>query len=278
MRSYHTTISDDSGTYGLYTCELGYTYSEPITLPQSQRQQLAVGAFERKIGESFRKFSGSRIQDWRIPPGVDAATKRAMQRVSSDVRDWASYWQTAAGQAADDRTGALSRHQTLVLAGAPGCGKTHLAIASLRRIAVGGGVSSWQAWTVADLLATIKARFDDQRLPDPVPACVSSRVLVLDDLGAHSRTPWAAEALLGIVDARYRNNPNGVMILTTNAGALGDASFWQSLLSERREAEPVVQRLASRLAEGALLVPFGSVRDGQFTPLRDERQHKGGAS
>ena len=184
------------------------------------------------------------------------------------------YWSENATKPRGERAGILADMPTLALAGAAGCGKTHVAVGTLRRLAIRGGVSSWQAWTVAELLSAHKATFDDRETRNPLPDCVEARVLLLDDLGAHGRTAWAAETLLGLIDARYRTNPDGVLILTTNAGALGTAGFWASLLGEEKKAGPVVARLASRLSEGALLVPFGRVEGGTFTPLRDER--KGG--
>jgi hypothetical protein len=158
-----------------------------------------------------------------------------------------------------------------------------MAIGALRRLVmlgarapVGGprwSAPTWDAWQVEAMIRAHRATYQDRDAVDPMPMAERVRALFLDDLGAHKRTTAAADSLLSLIDQRYANNPGELKIITTNAGV--GADFWGGLLSEDSRAEPVVARLASRLKEGALLVPFGVVSGGSFTALRDEREFMG---
>ncbi|MEA3340741.1 MAG: ATP-binding protein, partial [Chloroflexota bacterium] len=119
----------------------------------------------------------------------------------------------------------------LVLKGGYGCGKTHLAAAIAN-----GCVERGQPVlfiTVPDLLDHLRAafspsspvgydtRFDDVR---------SASVLILDDLGTESATPWAQEKLFQIFNYRY--NARLPTVVTTN-----------------HELEEIPLRLRSRLVD-----------------------------
>ncbi len=102
----------------------------------------------------------------------------------------------------------------LLLMGGYGCGKTHLA-AAIANQAVSQGMPTLFL-TVPDLLdflrsayntqdATFEARFEEIR---QVP------LLVLDDFGTQSATPWAQEKLFQILNFRYINRLPTV--ITTN--------------------------------------------------------------
>ena len=119
----------------------------------------------------------------------------------------------------------------LVLKGGYGCGKTHLAAAIANACVQQGQPVLFI--TVPDLLdhlratfaptstATYDARFEEIR---------SVAVLVLDDLGSESSTPWAHEKLFQIFNYRY--NARLPTVVTTN-----------------RELEEVTLRLRSRLVD-----------------------------
>ena len=102
----------------------------------------------------------------------------------------------------------------LLLEGAYGCGKTHLA-AAIANDAVHRGVPTLFI-TVPDLLdslrfaygnpeTTFEARFDEIRNAD---------LLVMDDFGTQNATAWAQEKLFQIINYRYINNLPTV--ITTN--------------------------------------------------------------
>jgi DNA replication protein DnaC len=92
----------------------------------------------------------------------------------------------------------------LVFTGQHGCGKTHLvASAANQRVALGG---SALFIVVPDLLDHLRATFSptsrvqyDKRFEE----IRSASLLVLDDLGTESATPWAQEKLYQILNHRY---------------------------------------------------------------------------
>jgi DNA replication protein DnaC len=92
----------------------------------------------------------------------------------------------------------------LVLTGEHGCGKTHLAAAiANHRLMLGG---SALFIVVPDLLDHLRATFSptsrvqyDKRFDE----IRSTALLVLDDLGVESATPWAQEKLYQILNHRY---------------------------------------------------------------------------
>lgn len=92
----------------------------------------------------------------------------------------------------------------LVLTGPYGCGKTHLAAAIGNYRAKEGDTP--MLVVVPDLLDHLRATFNpssnvsyDQRFDE----VRSARLLILDDLGTHSATPWAQEKLFQIFNYRY---------------------------------------------------------------------------
>ncbi len=102
----------------------------------------------------------------------------------------------------------------LLLEGAYGCGKTHLA-AAIANHAVSKGVPTLFI-TVPDLLdslrfayadpeTTFEQRFDEIR---------NANLLILDDFGTQNATPWAQEKLFQIINFRYINKLPTV--ITTN--------------------------------------------------------------
>ncbi|MEX2431265.1 MAG: ATP-binding protein [Dehalococcoidia bacterium] len=104
----------------------------------------------------------------------------------------------------------------LVLVGDSGCGKTHLAIATANaRLQTGGEV--FFAF-VPDLLDHLRYTFSpDSRVTYDVlfDQVKQAPLLVLDDLGAESATPWANEKLYQIVV--HRHNARLPTIITTRA-------------------------------------------------------------
>lgn len=103
----------------------------------------------------------------------------------------------------------------LLLIGEPGTGKTHLAVAALRRIMQKGfeGVfTDFQA-----LLDRIRAGYDSSSNSSDKEAyrmALDSEVLLLDDLGAHRITDWVQDTVTSIVTHRCNNRKP--LIATTN--------------------------------------------------------------
>jgi DNA replication protein DnaC len=122
----------------------------------------------------------------------------------------------------------------LVLLGPSGSGKTHLAAAIANARLAAGEPAIFQV--VPDLLDHLRATFHPQsELPyDELFETVrNTPLLILDDLGTQSSTPWAREKLFQILNHRY--NAQLPLIVTTN-----------------HRLEELDERLRARLADPAL--------------------------
>jgi DNA replication protein DnaC len=158
----------------------------------------------------------------------------------------------------------------LVLVGASGCGKTHIAAAIANRCLERGVPALFVV--VPDLLDHLRAAYKpdaDVGYDQLFEQVRNAPVLILDDLGTHSATAWAQEKLFQIVNHRY--NARLPTVVTTNVPLskfderlrtrLGDPSLSQPhadpiatvhILEERRPLEdlgvnmlklPMVQRM-----------------------------------
>lgn len=106
-------------------------------------------------------------------------------------------WDYAVGQAG---------YHLLVLLGQAGTGKSHLLEAVARERLAQGGSAKYE--TVPHLLDVLRDAYkDDARMGflDVFERYQAADLLVLDDLGAETVTPWVAEKLTTLVDERYRN-------------------------------------------------------------------------
>jgi DNA replication protein DnaC len=126
----------------------------------------------------------------------------------------------------------------LILTGTYGCGKTHLAAAIANHNAIQGRPALFVV--VPDLLDHLRATFNpqstvtfDQRFEE----VRRTPLLVLDDLGTESATPWAREKLYQIFDYRY--NARLPTVITTAPPI--------------EELDP---RLATRMLDVSLCTPF----------------------
>ena len=103
----------------------------------------------------------------------------------------------------------------LVLVGVVGCGKTHLAAAIKNERDEHGHETRFEI--APDLLAHLRTTFapDSKVTYDRLfDAIRNAKVLILDDYGAHSSTPWAEEKLFQLLN--YRFNARLPTVITTN--------------------------------------------------------------
>ena len=109
---------------------------------------------------------------------------------------------------------AASEHG-LLLIGPCGVGKTHLAVAALKEIALRG--HSGLFYDYRELLKQIQESYNavsqstEMSVLEPV---LKTEMLVLDDVGSSKPSPWALETVGHILNTRY--NEKRVTLLTTN--------------------------------------------------------------
>jgi DNA replication protein DnaC len=137
----------------------------------------------------------------------------------------------------------------LVFIGPYGCGKTHLAAAIGNYHAQLGSPPLMVA--VPDLLDHLRAAFApnssvslDQRFEE----IRSARLLILDDLGTQSATPWAREKIYQLFNYRY-NAELPTVITTVNAPEEMDPRL-QSRLSDTRLCKIIIMSAPSYTGGG----------------------------
>lgn len=116
---------------------------------------------------------------------------------------------------ADARAFADAPEGWLLLSGASGCGKTHIAAAIVNRIVERGEPVLFVV--VPDLLDHLRAAYQpgaEIGYDELFERVRNAPVLVLDDLGTQAQTPWAQEKLFQLVNHRF--NSRLPTVVTTN--------------------------------------------------------------
>ena len=190
-----------------------------ITAPDFRRTGIAqdqsdLSSLSLHAQQTFETFD---LRKGELPREEEENLKRALELArafAEDPRDW------------------------LVFTGTYGCGKTHLAAAIANYRAARGQPVLFVV--VPDLLDHLRATFNpqstvtfDQRFEEVRRA----PLLVLDDLGTESATPWAREKLYQIFDYRY--NARLPTVITT--------------ATPIEELDP---RLATRMLDVSRCTPF----------------------
>ncbi|NPA32736.1 MAG: ATP-binding protein [Aquificae bacterium] len=101
----------------------------------------------------------------------------------------------------------------LTFVGAPGVGKTHLAVATLRAIYETKGVRG-VFFDTKDLIYRLKFSMEEGKDTKFLSAILSVPLLVLDDLGSERLSEWQRELISYIITNRYNNLKS--TIITTN--------------------------------------------------------------
>jgi len=102
----------------------------------------------------------------------------------------------------------------VVLQGVSGCGKTHLAVAIANYRLEAGELVLFQV--VPDLLDHLRSTFEPESevsYDQLFESVKNTPLLILDDFGVQSTTPWAREKLYQVINHRY--NARLAMVITT---------------------------------------------------------------
>ena len=144
----------------------------------------------------------------------------------------------------------------LVFLGVSGCGKTHLATAiANHRLAQGQAVSFASIHELLDHLRSAYSPEAKTSYDDTFEGVKKAPLLILDNLGAHSTSPWAEEKLFQIINYRYNNRV-------------------PTLFTSHKRLEEIVDQIASRMGDPGLSIVFFITAPMYAAPRPAERPHR----
>jgi DNA replication protein DnaC len=150
----------------------------------------------------------------------------------------------------------------LLLMGACGVGKTHLAVAALLDIITSGKPGRLLFSNFQDLIQEIQASFDadnSSTKSEILRPILEADLLVLDELGSQKPTQFVQDILYYVINTRY--NEERATIFTTN--------YYDRSADAKEETleQRIGTRLRSRLAEMADRIEFAGATDHRRNTL-----------
>ncbi|HLJ50120.1 MAG TPA: ATP-binding protein [Bryobacteraceae bacterium] len=153
----------------------------------------------------------------------------------------------------------------LLFIGAPGTGKTHLAVAALRELINKGFEGVF--FDYQNLLDRIRSGYNEAAGGsdrEAYGAALDAEILLLDDLGAHRVTDWVEDTVTSIIT--YRCNNKKPLIATTNlrdpdVGDRRGTGIQSDINSKYFLEERIGMRARSRLFEMCRVIRMPSIED-----------------
>lgn len=153
----------------------------------------------------------------------------------------------------------------LLFLGAPGTGKTHLAVAALRALIARGFEGIF--YDFQSLLSLIHKGYDKtsgSSEREAYESALEAEILLLDDVGAHRINDWVEDTVTSIVT--YRCNSRKATIVTSNlrdpeAGDKRGSGLQEDIHSKYFLEERIGMRARSRLFEMCKLIAMPDVED-----------------
>jgi DNA replication protein DnaC len=142
--------------------------------------------------------------------------------------------------------------ESLLIWGAPGNGKSHLAAAVCHKLKERGKIPVFQ--TMTELLERIRATFGRQAKEQEreiMAALQDCDLLVLDDLGAEKVSDWTLDVLFRIIDGRYRQKKPTMFTTNFSPSELLDRFRMDKSSVEQ---EIAARRIHDRILEVSVIV------------------------
>ena len=128
----------------------------------------------------------------------------------------------------------IRKHESIVLIGNPGLGKTHLATALSRTACLQG--RKVRFWTTAALVDELLQAQDEHRLHRMIASTLKLDLIVLDELGFIPFSPIGAQALFTFCSELYEHL---ALIITTNL----KFADWVQVFGDERLTAALLDRL-----------------------------------
>ncbi len=138
----------------------------------------------------------------------------------------------------------LEGRNWLYLHGDCGLGKTHIAVATGRRITL---THKWEPalfrWT--EYCGRIQQSWRDTSIRVDWNLIRNSGILVLDDIDKKIATQWALEQLFDVID--YRDTNNLPTIITANRSIIELSTFWSKTKETEKLSRAIISRFVGQL-------------------------------